>query len=62
MLYLELLNYSEFSYCLGHGTGVCVAGKVDSGTVQAGDNVYVLPAQEVASIKCKFDPPNSSDG
>ena len=41
-------------FAAGHGAGVYVAGKVNSGYVQVGENVYVLPAQEVAYIKCEF--------
>ena len=38
---------------VGHGAGVSITGKVNSGYVQVGESVYVLPAQEMASIKCK---------
>ena len=39
---------------LGQGAGLSVAGRVDSGHVQVGENVLVLPAQEVATIKCTY--------
>lgn len=46
-------GFTAYVLAAGHGTGVCIAGKVDSGYVQVGENVYILPAQEVVSIKCE---------
>lgn len=39
---------------LGQGSGFSVSGRVDSGHVQVGDIVLILPAQETVSIKCKY--------
>lgn len=36
---------------IGQGAGLSVAGRVDSGHVQVGENILVLPAQEAATIK-----------
>lgn len=38
----------------GQGSGFNVAGRVESGHVQIGENVIILPAQEMASIKCNL--------
>lgn len=36
----------------GTGSGFCVAGRVETGMVQAGDKVLVLPQNETALVKC----------
>lgn len=35
----------------GVGTGTCVAGKIETGHVQVGEGVLLLPANEIANIK-----------
>lgn len=35
------------------GSGFNVAGRIESGHVQLGENVFVLPAGEIATVKCK---------
>ncbi len=39
---------------LGQGSGFNVSGRVDSGHVQVGEHVLILPAQETVSIKCMY--------
>ena len=36
------------------GQGFSIAGRVDAGYVQVGENVLILPAQEAACIKCEY--------
>ena len=38
-------------YCIGQGTGFNVSARIESGFLQQGDNVLVLPANENASVK-----------
>ena len=47
----ELLCYLAIP--LGQGAGLSVSGRVDSGHVQVGETVFVLPAQETVSVKCR---------
>ncbi len=42
-----------FSY-IGLGSGFNVSGRIDSGHVQVGESVLILPAQEIATIKCRY--------
>lgn len=36
----------------GVGTGTCVSGRIESGHAQVGEGVLLLPANELATIKC----------
>ena len=36
---------------IGQGSGVNVAGRIESGYVQSGETVLVLPANELASVR-----------
>ena len=38
----------------GQGSGFSVSGRVESGVLQQGDIVLVLPANEHASVKSKY--------
>lgn len=38
----------------GTGSGFCVAGRVETGIVQAGDKVLVQPQNEIALVKSKL--------
>ena len=42
-------------HCIGQGAGFSVSARIESGFLQQGDNVLVLPANEYASVKgaCK---------
>lgn len=44
--------HNVFVLVSGQGSGFSVAGRVDCGHVQVGENVLILPAHELASIKC----------
>lgn len=35
----------------GTGTGFCISGRVETGFVQQGDKVLVLPQNEIALVK-----------
>lgn len=39
------------TYSTGQGAGFSVSGRIESGVLQPGDNVLVLPANEYASVK-----------
>ena len=39
---------------IGVGTGTCVSGRLESGHVQVGEAVLLLPANELATIKCTY--------
>ena len=41
-------------YFIAQGAGFSVAGRIESGHLQQGDSVLVLPANEVANIKGKY--------
>lgn len=43
-------------YCIGQGAGFSVSARIESGFLQQGDNILVLPANETASVKgvCKI--------
>ena len=36
----------------GLGTGTCLTGRIESGHVQVGESVLLLPANEITNIKC----------
>lgn len=38
----------------GTGSGFCIAGRIETGMLQAGDRVLVLPQNEVAQVKGKL--------
>ena len=45
-------------YCInsglsGQGSGVNIAGRIESGYVQCGESILVLPANELASVRSK---------
>ena len=37
--------------CIGQGAGFSVSARIESGFLQQGDNILVLPANENASVK-----------
>lgn len=39
--------------CLGQGAGISVAGKMESGYVQCYENITVVPANELVSVRGK---------
>ena len=57
-MFMFLFTYThiilEIILCLyytGQGSGFSVSGRIESGYLQQGDNVLVLPANEHASVK-----------
>ena len=40
-----------YIYCIGQGAGFSVSARIESGFLQQGDVVLVLPANETASVK-----------
>lgn len=42
-----------FSALSGQGSGVNIAGRIESGYVQCGESILVLPANELASVRSK---------
>ena len=38
---------------LGQGAGISVAGRIESGYVQSGETVLVVPANELVSVRSK---------
>lgn len=38
-------------HTVGVGTGICITGKIESGHVQVGESVLLLPANEIISVK-----------
>ena len=41
-------------YCIdfvGVGTGICISGRIESGHVQVGETLVLLPANEIISVK-----------
>ena len=49
---IKFYTYILCTYFTGQGTGFSVSGRIESGVLQPGDNVLVLPANEYASVKC----------
>ncbi len=50
----ETLPLYPAVYLPATGSGFSVSARIDSGHVQAGDGVLVMPANEVASVKGVF--------
>lgn len=54
-LYTYLSNSVDIKLCssayTGQGAGFSVSGRIESGFLQQGDNVLVLPANECATVK-----------
>ena len=51
-LYWEFAKEKTKFVYIGFGTGTCVSGRLESGHVQVGEAVLLLPANELATIKC----------
>ena len=47
----KILNAYLCIYCIGQGAGFAVSGRIESGFLQQGDNVLVLPSNEYALVK-----------
>ena len=46
--------FIEFTLChLGQGAGISIAGRIESGHVQTGESVLLLPANELVSVRGK---------
>lgn len=54
VIYITVFNFLGCPVPLsaGFGTGTCLTGRIESGHVQVGESVLLLPANEITNIKC----------